>query len=217
DVERRDHRAGRDLEGLEQEGAQHQYGEQDREEGLRVFDRHRLAQQRQTLRKALVTDWVGKLGGCRFAILVQPLVPGAELGFINAVLSQPGLQAGMARSLQQQSVEQPDEAGYGREDQQYQRKVYIHVASVSSGAAPMWMIGAPGLLVHLQNGQESLLRHFHGAHLLHALLACLLFLEQFALAAYVTAITLGRHVLAQRLDGGARNDLPADGGLDGHV
>src|ERR1700729_4550271 len=67
----------------------------------------------------------------------------------------------------------------------------------------------------LQYSQEGFLRDLHGADLLHALLARFLLFQQFALAAQVTAITLGEHVLAQRLDGGAGNDRAADGSLHG--
>src|SRR5437016_500946 len=59
----------------------------------------------------------------------------------------------------------------------------------------------------LQHGQEGFLRYFHRADLFHALLAGLLFLEEFALARDVAAVTLGEHVLAQRLDRGARDDV----------
>src|SRR5581483_9793273 len=45
---------------------------------------------------------------------------------------------------------------------------------------------------------------------LHALLAFLLLLEELALAADVAAVALGKHVLAQRRNGLARDDLIAD-------
>src|ERR1700722_1244099 len=67
-----------------------------------------------------------------------------------------------------------------------------------------------GLLADLQNGQKSLLRDFHLADLLHALFAGLLLLEQLALARDVAAVALGQHVLAHRLDAGARDDMAAD-------
>jgi hypothetical protein len=66
------------------------------------------------------------------------------------------------------------------------------------------------LFIDLQNGQEGLLRDFHRADLLHALLAGLLLFEKLLLAADVTAITLGQHVLAQGLDAFARDDASAD-------
>ena len=37
--------------------------------------------------------------------------------------------------------------------------------------------GAAGVLIELEYSQESLLRHFYGTNLLHALLAFLLFLQ----------------------------------------
>jgi hypothetical protein len=72
-------------------------------------------------------------------------------------------------------------------------------------------------LVDLQHGEEGFLRDFHAPDLLHALLAFLLLLQQLLLARHVAAIALGQHVLAQRLDRGARDDLRADRGLDRHV
>src|SRR3954462_8055504 len=67
---------------------------------------------------------------------------------------------------------------------------------------------------HPENGEERLLRDVHFADPLHALLAFLLFLEQLPLARDVAAVTLGQHVLAHRLDGLARDDAAADGGLN---
>ena len=51
-------------------------------------------------------------------------------------------------------------------------------------------------LVHTQDGEERLLRNLDGSYLFHAPLAGLLFLQQFALAADITAITLRCNVLA---------------------
>src|SRR3989344_3020425 len=72
-------------------------------------------------------------------------------------------------------------------------------------------------LVHAQNGEKRLLRDFYGAQLFHAFLALFLFFQQFALARGVAAIAFGRDILAQRLDRFARDDLGADGRLDGDV
>src|SRR5499425_3908282 len=69
----------------------------------------------------------------------------------------------------------------------------------------------------LEDGQEGLLRHFHLAHLLHALLSFLLTLEELALARDVAAVALGGHVLAHGLDRLARDHPAADGRLDGHL
>src|SRR5271170_233192 len=73
------------------------------------------------------------------------------------------------------------------------------------------------LLADLQDGQESLLRNFDLTHLLHALLARLLLLEQLAFARDVAAVALGEHVLAHPLDAGARDDMAADRRLHGDV
>src|SRR5262245_21899132 len=66
-------------------------------------------------------------------------------------------------------------------------------------------------LIGFQYCQEGLLRDLDHAHLLHALLALGLLLQQFALAGDVAAITLGRHVLAHRRDRLAGNHPAADG------
>src|SRR5215472_17163565 len=66
------------------------------------------------------------------------------------------------------------------------------------------------LLPHLQYCQKGLLRDFDAADALHALLAFLLFLEQFALARNIAAIALGEHVLAHRPYGCTRDDADAD-------
>ena len=72
-------------------------------------------------------------------------------------------------------------------------------------------------IVDLQDREERLLRHLDRADLLHALLARLLLLEQLLLAGDVAAVAFCQHVLAQRLDVLARDDVGADGGLDRHV
>src|SRR5687768_5854182 len=72
-------------------------------------------------------------------------------------------------------------------------------------------------LIDLEHREEGLLGHLDAADLLHALLALLLLFEQFALARDVAAVELRRDVLAQRLDGLAREDACADGGLDRDV
>src|SRR3990172_7980044 len=73
------------------------------------------------------------------------------------------------------------------------------------------------LALHLEYGEESLLRYFHGADLLHTLFACLLFLQQLSLARNVTAVALGKHILAQRLDRFPRDDMRSDRRLNRHV
>src|SRR3954470_9063392 len=71
--------------------------------------------------------------------------------------------------------------------------------------------------IHLQRGDESLLRDVDLAVLAHLLLAFLLLVEKLALARDVAAIALRRHVLAQRAHGFARDDLATDGGLDRYL
>src|SRR5690606_41799445 len=61
----------------------------------------------------------------------------------------------------------------------------------------------PPLVVHLEHGEEGLLRDFHPTDLLHPLLAFLLLLQQLLLARPVATVALGEDVLAQRLDRGA--------------
>ena len=55
-------------------------------------------------------------------------------------------------------------------------------------------------LVQLEYSKESLLRHFDIANLLHTLLTTLLFLKQFAFAAYITTVAFGKHILANLLN-----------------
>src|SRR5882672_5236194 len=81
---------------------------------------------------------------------------------------------------------------------------------------------SPGLsivvvVLRLEHGHEGRLRDLHRSHHLHLLLAFLLLLEELALAAYVAAVALGRHVLAEGVDGGPGDDLAADRALDGDL
>src|SRR5213080_1739303 len=71
--------------------------------------------------------------------------------------------------------------------------------------------------VHLQRGDESLLRDFYFAELAHALLSCLLLLQELALARHIAAVAFGGDVLAQRTHRLARDNLAADRGLDRHL
>src|SRR5205823_8226812 len=73
------------------------------------------------------------------------------------------------------------------------------------------------LVADPEHREKSLLRDLDRSHHLHALLAFLLLLEELPLAGDVTAVALREHVLALRLHGLARDDLPADRGLDAHV
>src|SRR6202795_2078033 len=70
------------------------------------------------------------------------------------------------------------------------------------------------LLPDLEQGQESLLRNLDSPDLFHPLLAFLLLLEQLAFSRDIAAVTFGGDVLAQRLDGLARDNLGADSVLD---
>src|SRR5271170_945965 len=68
--------------------------------------------------------------------------------------------------------------------------------------------------IHLQRGDEGLLRDVDLAELAHALLAFLLLVQQLALAGRVAAIALGGDVLAEGAHGFPGDDLAADRGLD---
>ena len=76
---------------------------------------------------------------------------------------------------------------------------------------------SPILFVELQHREESFRRYLHRAELAHLLLAFLLLFEQLLLTRDVTAVALGKHVLAHGLDCLARNDLAADGRLYRHL
>src|SRR2546425_4910258 len=84
------------------------------------------------------------------------------------------------------------------------------VVRTTSPRNAVWMTR----LVNLEHRQEGFLRDLDRAHLLHALLSFLLFLQELALAGDVATVALGRHVLAERPDRLPRDDLGADGRLD---
>src|SRR5208337_1840627 len=67
------------------------------------------------------------------------------------------------------------------------------------------------LFTHAQYRQKRLLRNVHFANSLHALLAFLLFFQQFAFARDVAAVALGEHVLAQGAHRLAGHDFGPDG------
>ena len=79
----------------------------------------------------------------------------------------------------------------------------------------MMAASKPPSIIHLQRGNEGALRDFHLAELPHALLAFLLLVQKFALAGYVAAVSLRRHILGQRRDRLTRNHAPANRRLDG--
>src|SRR5690606_7347937 len=118
-----------------------------------------------------------------------------------------GLGALRAPAPQYRDIQGPDDAGYYQQHKKYQCKIPAH------GVCRLLSL----LVFDLQNGQESLLRDFYAADLLHALLAGLLLFKQLLLAGDVAAVALGQYVLAQRLDVLARDDFGADGRLDRDV
>src|SRR5665647_842844 len=87
----------------------------------------------------------------------------------------------------------------------------LFIAELLLGPAPA------GRGVVGQRGDEGLLRHLDPADHLHPLLAFLLLLEQLALTGDVTAVALGKNVLAHGADGLAGDDPGADRGLDRHL
>src|SRR5229473_7930904 len=87
------------------------------------------------------------------------------------------------------------------------------VVRTTSPRKAVWMTR----LVNLEHRQEGFLRDLHCAHLLHALLSFFLFLQELALPGDVAPVALGGHVLAQRSDGLARDNLGADSRLDHHL
>src|SRR5215471_18526996 len=114
------------------------------------------------------------------------------------ILDPPGLLVVLAPLLAEvDAVGQCEGAREQQQDEQYQRKIHHRRSSFSL------------LVLDLQYRKESLLGYLHRAHLLHALLARLLLLEQLALARDIAAVALRQHVLAQRLDRLARDDMRA--------
>ena len=73
------------------------------------------------------------------------------------------------------------------------------------------------LSVQFQHGKEGFLRYLDVANLFHAFLAFLLLLEELALTADITAITLCQHVLAHLLYGLSGNYFGPNGSLYGDV
>src|SRR5712691_5204238 len=69
---------------------------------------------------------------------------------------------------------------------------------------------------YLQHSEKRLLGDVHTADAFHALLAFLLLLEQLALAGDVAAVALGKDVFTHGMHRLARNDLGADGSLNGN-
>src|SRR5690606_20498703 len=90
-------------------------------------------------------------------------------------------------------------------------------SNLGAGVRLLLALARPRAVIAGEDGDEGLLRDLHGTHHLHALLALLLLLQQLALAADVTAVALGEHVLADGADGLAGDHARADGGLHGHL
>src|SRR5687768_12955842 len=75
----------------------------------------------------------------------------------------------------------------------------VTIDSKYSRTTDFFFSGLSAIRPYLQHRQERLLGDLDASHALHALLAFLLLLEQLSLARDVAAVTLGEHVLAQRL------------------
>src|SRR6185437_8408169 len=105
-------------------------------------------------------------------------------------------------------------ARFRRVPSSFRRKA---ISSVFGHSGDRRAPGQPISLVRAQHCQKGFLRYLDATDLLHALLAFLLFLQQFFLTRDVAAVALGQHVLAQRLHRRTRDHLPADRGLDSHI
>src|SRR5699024_10271456 len=87
----------------------------------------------------------------------------------------------------------------------------------TSGSRGLLLGLVPGRPVGGERGDAGRLRDLRGPDVLHPPLALLLLLQELALAGDVTAVALGKHVLADRPDGLAGDDPRADGRLDGDL
>src|SRR5690606_14819065 len=125
DVERGNHRAGGNLERLEQERTDHQDGEQHGEKGLGVFHRHRFALEGGGAPQRFLLARVARF----FLLAVAPYVLFAE-----PLLPYVGFHAVAARLGEEQGVEQPDDAGDGDQDEKKEREIDVHYLSTLSTA-----------------------------------------------------------------------------------
>src|SRR5512141_769756 len=101
------------------------------------------------------------------------------------------------------------------------------LASLRNDGIRPWLGNEPGAgracspaelaLFELQYRHEGFLWDLHVPHHLQALLASLLLLQQFLLAADVAPVTLRQHILARGLHVGAADHAPPCRGLDGNV
>src|SRR5689334_15955320 len=73
---------------------------------------------------------------------------------------------------------------------------------------------APSAVAHFEGGDKGGLRDFDLPELAHPLFALFLLFEKLAFAGDVAPVAFGEHVLAQGLDGLARDDAAADRRLD---
>src|SRR5215467_87509 len=118
------------------------------------------------------------------------------------ILDPPGLLVVLAPLLAEvDAVGQREGAREQQQDEQYQRKIHHLCSSFRL------------FVLDLQYRKESLLGYLDRAHLLHALLARLLLLEQLAFSRDVAAVAFRQHVLAQRFHRLARDDMRAYGRL----
>ena len=72
-------------------------------------------------------------------------------------------------------------------------------------------------LVQFQYCQEGFLWYLNISYLFHAFLAPLLFLKKFTLTADIAAVTLGKDILADLLNGFTGYYLGTDGCLNGYI
>src|SRR6476660_2815857 len=72
-------------------------------------------------------------------------------------------------------------------------------------------------LTDFQDGEESLLRHFHAPHGFHALLAFLLFFKELAFPRNIAAIAFRKNVLLHGSNRLTLDDLAPDCRLNGNL
>ena len=73
------------------------------------------------------------------------------------------------------------------------------------------------LFIKLEDCKECLGRYLNGSELAHFLFAFLLLFKQLFLSCDISAVALCKDILAHGLDGFARDDLAADGSLNGNL
>ena len=179
DLQRRDHRARRDLEGLDHERAQQQRHRDGHADRLGVLADGRLARERQVLvhrvverrdRLAQLLEVVAARAPSSTALDLRRDV-GGDRGRdpVALLLEDAARLLDEVPPLERARACTPSARCHQLEEAAAPRDACARHASISS--------------VHLQDGQEGLLRDLHVAHLLHPLLTFLLPLQQLALAA----------------------------------